>query len=91
MIATKEECFGIVRAFTELGFYSGYDKNYGTKNPWAFTVAHTLLVPFGCLYTDVTKDGVYWSEPISVQSSLSCGSKAEGSQFFCFCKNSIQS
>ena len=95
MIATQDECFGIVKAFNELGFNSGYGTldtwNRGNLNPWAFNVAHTLLVPFGCLYTDVTKDGVYWSEPISIQSSLPCGSKAEGNQFFCFCKNKIQS
>lgn len=89
MIATREECGSIWNAFDKLGFKSGYNRIEHRINDWDFTVAKSLVIPFGCLYTDVTEDGMYWSEPLSIQSSLPCGSKAEDRQFFCFCKNRI--
>ena len=91
MITTREECGSIWGALDKLGCNSGYDRHtYGIKD-WEFNVAHSLVLPFGCLYNDVSNDGIYWSEPLSIQSSLPCGSIAEERQFFCFCKNKTSS
>ena len=86
MISTREECGNIWSAFDKLGFNSGYNQYTRMQLDWDFNVAKSLVVPFGCLYTDVTNDGIYWSEPLSIPSSLPCGSKAEERHFFASAK-----
>ena len=84
-ILIKEECSNITGFFSNLGFNSGYDYN-GQRKTWGMQDVYNLNIPFGCLYTDELKDGVYWSPPISVQPSLPCGSKSIGKEYYCFCK-----
>ena len=84
-ILIKEECSNITGLFSNLGFNSGYDYN-GERKTWGMQDVYNLNVPFGCLYTDELKDGVFWSPPISVQPSLPCGSKNMGKEYYCFCK-----
>ena len=86
MIASKEECQVVVDALNELGFNSGVNRYNGAVIDWKVNNLYNLLAPFGCLYTDNTEDGVYWSEPIIIQSSMQCGSKNQAKQYFCFCK-----
>ena len=84
-ILIKEECFNVTGFFSQLEFNSGYDYN-GQVETWGVQNVYNLNVPFGCLYTDEPKDGVFWSAPISVQHSLPCGSKSMGKEYYCFCK-----
>ena len=84
MVSSQEECQNITNALSNLGFKNGQDF-YG-NGVWSLNALYNLLAPFGCLYTDNPTDGVYWSEPINIQSSLPCGVKNQGKEYFCFCK-----
>ena len=86
MISTRQECEVIVDALTEFGFHSRINPYNGYPEHWTVKDLYNLLAPFGCLFTDDTEDGVYWSEPISIHDNLPCGSKNKGRQYFCFCK-----
>ena len=91
-ILIKEECFNVTELFSKLGFNAGVEPidsvafNNGRIEPWGVQNVYNLNVPFGCLYTEEPKDGVFWSQPISVQHSLPCGSKSMGKEYYCFCK-----
>ena len=90
MISTKQECKVIVRFLTDFGFHSRVDV-FGNLEYWRVKNLYNLLAPFGCLFTDVTEDGVYWSEPISIHDNLPCGSKNKRKKYFCFCKKKSES
>ena len=91
MISTKQECKVIVRFLTDFGFHSRVNPYNGNLEYWRVKDLYNLLAPFGCLFTDDTEDGVYWSEPISIHDNLPCGSKNKGKKYFCFCKKKSES
>ena len=91
MISTEQECKDIVGALNEFGFHSRVNPYNGNLEYWRVKDLYNLLVPFGCLFTDDTEDGVYWSEPISIHDRLPCGSKNKGKKYFCFCMKKRES
>ena len=94
-IRKREDCVTIFEAFKKIGFTRRYDDLIERGSKWErfeqlyednLNTWHSLVLRFGCLFSDNGYDSLLWNPTLEFQESIPCGSIWNDHKYYCFCK-----